>query len=628
MKSTYRPDIDGLRALAVSAVVGFHAFPNLVKGGFVGVDIFFVISGFLISRIILTSLEDSTFSYLHFYKRRIQRIVPALILVCVSTLAVGWYVLMSDEFVLLGTEMSGGAAFLANFVLWSQAGYFDPAADTKPLLHLWSLAIEEQFYVVWPVILSMVSKRRLGAWILTLGTASFIFGVLLLNKDAVAAFYSPFARIWELLVGAVLAHTTLTRRLSCSTWVNPVAGLGVLVALIAIVNLTKESKFPGWWALLPTAGAVLLLLADGSWFNRVVLSSRLAVYVGKISYPLYLWHWPVLVFFKVVKGSVLTPSERAIAVTLALVLAHLTWRFVERRVRHSAKPHVASALVAGLASVACVGAVAHAGTFEPRLRDVSFSKILLAGNDWQYPPPSSNLHSLGALRYSDLHSARASDTLFLGDSHMEQYGPRIEAVIRENPSASNGAILVGNQRACSLVREIMLRTHTCDDALELLEELIGKPSTQRIVLSVSWLKFSEELQQPLARKALSDYLARVAATKGKRIYILLSAPAGPQLAPKNMFTGSRLSKISPKPIADLHFDPVEFTRQMDALHFAVRSIATSLNAVVIDPLRTLCTPDECPIFDSNGRPLYLDTDHMTRAYVSSSASYIDLTLLN
>jgi peptidoglycan/LPS O-acetylase OafA/YrhL len=164
----YRPDIDGLRAIAVVAVVAFHSFPNFFKGGFVGVDIFFVISGFLISGIIIDALERDRFSYLDFYIRRIRRIFPALIVVVASTLIVGWYVLLPDEFQRFGKHLAAGAGFAANFVLWEESGYFDVASDTKPFLHLWSLAIEEQFYILWPLILGLVWRRWRGLLLATL----------------------------------------------------------------------------------------------------------------------------------------------------------------------------------------------------------------------------------------------------------------------------------------------------------------------------------------------------------------------------------------------------------------------------------------------------------------------------
>ena len=214
----YRPDIDGLRAVAVLSVVAFHAFPAWMKGGFIGVDVFFVISGFLISTIIFGSLERGTFSFADFYARRIKRIFPALILVLSLSLIFGWFSLLPDELNQLGKHVVAGAGFVSNFVLWSESGYFDNSADTKPLLHLWSLGIEEQFYIVWPFLLWGAWKRQLNFFvvIISLLIGSFILNIWLIHTNPVATFYSPLARFWELLCGSLLALYLLRRSKSIS----------------------------------------------------------------------------------------------------------------------------------------------------------------------------------------------------------------------------------------------------------------------------------------------------------------------------------------------------------------------------------------------------------------------------
>jgi len=200
----YRPDIDGLRALAVLAVVLFHAFPSLLPGGFIGVDIFFIISGFLIGSIIMGEMEQQRFSFARFYGRRVKRIFPALALVMASCLVAGWFVLFADEFKMLGRHLVAGAGFISNLLLWSEVGYFDTAADTKPLLHLWSLGIEEQFYIFWPILLMLAQRWRQRAWLwaLVLGGLSFLLNVALVQRYPSATFYSPASRVWELLMAA------------------------------------------------------------------------------------------------------------------------------------------------------------------------------------------------------------------------------------------------------------------------------------------------------------------------------------------------------------------------------------------------------------------------------------------
>jgi peptidoglycan/LPS O-acetylase OafA/YrhL len=214
----YRPDIDGLRAIAVLSVVIFHAFPKSIKGGFIGVDIFFVISGFLISTIIMGSLERNSFSFIEFYSRRIKRIFPALLLVLIASFVFGWFALLADEYKQLGKHIAGGAGFVSNFVLWKESGYFDNDAETKPLLHLWSLGVEEQFYIVWPLLLWFAWKQRLNLLTVTMVVVaiSFSLNVNTVQNDATAAFYSPQTRFWELLAGSILAYITLNQSINQS----------------------------------------------------------------------------------------------------------------------------------------------------------------------------------------------------------------------------------------------------------------------------------------------------------------------------------------------------------------------------------------------------------------------------
>jgi peptidoglycan/LPS O-acetylase OafA/YrhL len=364
----YRPDIDGLRALAVLLVVGFHAFPTAIGGGFIGVDVFFVISGFLISGIIVENLDRGAFSFTEFYARRIRRIFPALVLVMAACLVFGWFAMLADEYKLLGKHMASGAGFIANLTLWRESGYFDSAADTKPLLHLWSLGIEEQFYLLWPLALwgaHRVKAPRL-ALCLVLLMASFAMNVALVHSNPVAAFYSPGTRFWELLAGSVLAYfatppgqAALARRPMLRRVFAPAAGnvhaaIGLALLAAAVASITPARAVPGWWALLPVLGTCLLLAAGSSaWFNRVVLSAPLLVGVGLISYPLYLWHWPLLVFARLAEYNSTPPWPiRLAAVALSVVLAWLTYSVVEKRLRFgpakTAKAAVLCMLMLGL----------------------------------------------------------------------------------------------------------------------------------------------------------------------------------------------------------------------------------------------------------------------------------------
>ncbi len=332
----YRKDIDGLRAIAILSVVGFHAFPQWIKGGFVGVDIFFVISGYLISSIIFGNLERKSFSYIEFYSRRILRIFPALIIVLVSTYVAGWFLLLPGEYKQLGKHIAAGAGFVSNLAFWNEAGYFDTASATKPLLHLWSLGIEEQFYIFWPLLLGLVWKYRLNFLAITvlIAIASFTINVFTVVSNPVADFYSPLSRFWELMVGGVLAYLTLHKphRLPKNTNFQSVLGLALIA--IAILSVNKASFFPGWWALLPTVGAFLVISAQPTALvNRYVLSNRVLVWIGLISYPLYLWHWAILSFLQITESELPSAKIRILAIIASIFLAWLTYWAIEKPIR-------------------------------------------------------------------------------------------------------------------------------------------------------------------------------------------------------------------------------------------------------------------------------------------------------
>src|SRR3569623_482997 len=275
----YRRDIDGLRAVAVLFVIGFHYFPTVIRGGFVGVDVFFVISGFLINSLIHQDVAAGRFSISEIYGRRIRRIFPALILILLAALVVGFLFMLPDAFRTLGLNTAASAGFVANIALFLQQDYFAPSAELNPLLHIWSLGVEEQFYLVWPLILMVLARRRAAIAIAVgLAVLSFFVNIMQSASDPVSAFFLPFSRFWELGAGAVLALLDL-----------------------AMVVINRDSAFPGWWARVPVAGTVLLIAAGESTRANRILSHRALVHIGLISYPLYLWHCPLLVFARIIR---------------------------------------------------------------------------------------------------------------------------------------------------------------------------------------------------------------------------------------------------------------------------------------------------------------------------------------
>lgn len=353
----YRPDIDGLRAFAVLIVVLFHAFEKSLPGGFVGVDVFFVISGFLISSIIFKNLERGTFSFVDFYVRRVKRILPVLILVLTACYLYGWFKMFPAEFMALGKHIAAGAVFGSNFALWHEAGYFDAASTTKPLLHLWSLAIEEQFYLIWPILALIAFKARINfMWFnVTIVLASFATGIYLINHDMTAAFYSPASRFWEIGIGSLIAWLTFKHADGYRVFAdrlrldNILSVSGAALLIFSLCYFDGSLRFPGYWAVIPALGTAMLILSGPNGVvNQWVLASKPAVWVGLISYPIYLWHWPLLTAIHLESDPIVIENPdlmRALAVTLSIILGWLSFVLVEKPVKRTKPENPTAALI-------------------------------------------------------------------------------------------------------------------------------------------------------------------------------------------------------------------------------------------------------------------------------------------
>ncbi|MFM0191075.1 acyltransferase family protein [Paraburkholderia nemoris] len=391
----YRPDIDGLRAAAVISVVIFHAFPGALAGGFAGVDIFFAISGYLISQHIIETLDQGRFSLIDFYARRIKRIYPALITVMVTSLAAGIVLMASGELKQLASDALASVAFVANIYFYMTRDYFSQGASTSALLHLWSLGVEEQYYIIWPIALFLLWRfvsRRVATIAIAAGIVlSLASSIFLSGTHAIAAFYLPVTRFWELLFGSALAwvefhsgeHRTALARDTALAWRLTLRDFASLagVALIAVSLALFDPKivFPGWRAALPAGGATLIIAAGpAAWFNRRVLALKPLVYIGLISYPLYLWHWPILVFLHLLSGGTPTATMLVAAIVVAFALSSITLSFIETPARFSrtARYHpvrAASVLVAMMTGVGLSSyAISSDNGLPDRFPDASF----------------------------------------------------------------------------------------------------------------------------------------------------------------------------------------------------------------------------------------------------------------
>jgi peptidoglycan/LPS O-acetylase OafA/YrhL len=633
---TYRPDIDGLRAVAVLSVIGFHAGPASFPGGYVGVDIFFVISGFLITSIICKQIEQGKFSFVDFYARRCKRIFPALIAVLLAVVAYGWLFLLPDEFARLGKHIAAGAGFISNFAFWREAGYFDKAADSKPLLHLWSLGIEEQFYLLWPPLLVWVWRRKSDVFAAAVGIASvsFVLNVMLVSLwKSSDGYYLPPTRFWELLVGGALAYAYLSGGVdafikrtaaalplsSPDSFQNLLSASGLLLIVIAIFALNKGTLFPGWWALLPTIGAALMIMAGPSGrINRLLLSNRIFVFVGLISYPLYLWHWPLLSYAYIMTSGDPSRTVQLFAVGAAFLLAWLTYRIIEKPIR-TMPNRAALAITPALGLVALLGLAMFSRQLHARSENFGLDNIIKAeAGEWGFPGPKlTAVHT--ATGYHFERGGGSHKVLFVGDSHVEQYYPRIDRLMTEHPDTAKGVLFV-TSRGCLPIPDIKGITFPkCKGLAENALSVAQSSDVDTVVLASAWNRYNDIFGTKEALEGLTATIVKYEQL-GKRVYVVLPIPRGESFDPPSLVKRSILDLGF---VVQKQIDRASVDALLEPASSRVTQVAKSTGATIIDPVPFVCHNDYCPTLADDGLPVYTDNSHLRAAFVREHITFLD-----
>jgi peptidoglycan/LPS O-acetylase OafA/YrhL len=617
----YRPDIDGLRAIAVLGVLLFHAFPSFLPGGFVGVDVFFVISGYLITALILQDFGRGGFTIRDFYARRIRRVFPGLLAMLAVVWLLGMALLMPGELRLLGQSMVHSAYFSNNFLLYSQAGYFDTDAELKPLLHLWSLAVEEQFYIVWPWLLWLAIRLRPhGKWLsLGLASLSLIACLLVTPRDPVATFFLPHYRGWELLAGALLAlHGQRLRQMLAGHapvglgWLSP---LGILLIIGAYVGINGAQPFPGWRAMIPVAGAALVILSQpGAWFSGRYLAARPLVAVGLISYPLYLWHWPLFSFARILFGE-LTVVLALGLIAVSFGLAWATYRYLEIPVRRSANPMLRAAWIplAGLGLLVAIGVLGDvtrsAKGFPARIEGDAW-RALLWPEAWIMDPACK-----AAVRPKGIYcqqDGRASVShVLLGDSHANHFFPGLAPRV----ASSGGALL-----------QIQGPLHvTGDDNWANVAWVTGRPEIRTVFIAYHHGRIHQK-DNPFAG-ALEKMLAQLFAA-GKTVVFLVDNPEfdfDPRLCTDRPVVARWLG--AGNNAAQRCSESVEFMRRKRADYERyLASLAASFPELrFFDTFAALCDEKQCSAIDGNNL-LFRDRHHLTQRGSERAFSGLELPL--
>jgi peptidoglycan/LPS O-acetylase OafA/YrhL len=590
---------------------------------------------------------------LEFYARRIRRLFPALITVLLLCLAYGWIILLPGEFQQLGKHTAAGTLFIQNFVFWKESGYFDIHSNLKPLLNLWSLGVEEQFYIFFPLLMVLLWKRKWVKWQLglimgVLLCISFIANVKMSNQNVVSDFYLTPYRAWEFLAGSLLAwwHYDKGHEGECpkhSTWIS-CAGLILLMLSMTWIHpgdshpgwhaLVSHAKpFPGWRALLPVCGTLLLIEAGkGSWVNRKILSHPAIVWVGLISYPLYLFHWPALSFVRIVNNGGSPNNEICAALGISVLLAVLTYYFVEQKLRRYQAKWVVPSLVSGFVLTGIFGLLAMSKIIAPNI-DPRIEKTVVALKDTDFFRGANQHASEVGLFTIGGHGPQ---TLFLGDSNMEQYMPRAVKIFGDNRDESRGALFIVYTGLPPIPG---FNVHQFANGLSLIPEMEAQlkahPSIDRVVIAGAWTRYFINGENTIgdipatdpraidkAMEALGSLIHKLH-DQGKKVTLLLSIPMGPKFSPANSLDRHYTS---------IHYkDPETFTKEefLNGNRSLLEKIAVtsgSNGAEVVDPLDSLCQEGFIMVNDEDGFPLSYDGYHLRPGFVSEHLKYLDDTL--
>jgi peptidoglycan/LPS O-acetylase OafA/YrhL len=611
--STYRPDIDGLRAVAVLAVLFFHAGLGCT-GGFAGVDIFFVISGYLITGLILKDLERGQFQFLEFWARRVRRIFPALLVVVLFSLAAGWFILLPSDFQDLCQSVAAQALLVSNFYFWKHAGYFTGAAQFVPLLHTWSLAVEEQFYLFFPFFLFAsrgLSRRTLIFVASSLCFLSLAYSVHISNSHFAANFYLMPSRAWELLIGALPA--LLSSRLASPQWLKEVVALAGLMAIFyAIIFYDHTTLFPGIAALVPCAGASLLIWANSGGMTLVgkLLALPPLVFVGLISYSLYLWHWPLLVFSRYSTLAPLTISHRLLLLGASLLLAIASWKWIETpfRTRAILKSRVRILSFAGIATAGLI----LIGLIVDKLQGIParFSPQVLA-----YAKGESDIGIRAEVGLGDVRreqfvqlgaDPRQSPALFVwGDSHAMAILSMVDALCREHGVAGLAATHSSTAPLLGLASDSPISLHA--DSIPYNDgvmNFIKKRQIPDVVLVARWSSYGDN---PRRLRSYLDETIRSLKEAGARVWIMRDVPRLEMNVPRSLALFVYFGGTNPEgPVFSLDYYHQDAVFQDELFHGI-----SSLGVTMLDPCPLFFNPQGRVIVQENGKPLYFDDHHLS-----------------
>jgi peptidoglycan/LPS O-acetylase OafA/YrhL len=625
----YRPDIDGLRAIAVLAVIVFHLHESLLPGGFVGVDVFFVISGFLITRNILREIEHGAFSLLEFYRRRVRRIAPAMLVVVAVTLLFAQLLMLPEDARSASKSAFASVASLANVYFWlfTDKSYFAVSTRELPFLHLWSLGVEEQFYLLWPLALVVLYRPwrvlRFAAGLLAVAIGSFALAQALVADHPEFTYYMLPTRAGELALGALVAIAV--RKRARPRWPNPavawLAAIGMAMLVGSLILLRGRLLFPGWLAVPPTLGTAMLIYAGHCGTSAVsrVLATRGLVWIGLLSYSAYLWHWPLLALYRYGYGEIRFPQAIALfAATMGL--AWLSYRFVELPARRSTAtaprliaqqyvvPGAGIALVAlGTIYPAPVGALsAHADAYRQRLARLREATTPAVSFAWtcqhQWMRPRDTVDPRCVLGAAGSGEPRA---ILWGDSNAAHYIGMVEAFAKQSGFRFRNLEIPSCPPLRSDPRPFVEPPlqRACTDSLGIVAPVVDRFDV--VIMAASWSSYafvSEDFLPTLLETA------RGLASAGKLVILIGKAPEIDGYD-RRCREKALLYPLLACPDYDVAIPP-----RISEVNARLRAFAqTTPNVRYFDANDYLCPHGTCPVFEPTGEPRYYDENHLTVA---------------
>ncbi len=611
-RKKFRADIQGLRAIAVLSVVIYHARHSLLPGGYVGVDVFFVISGFLIGGILMNELDRGEYSLAGFYRRRIRRLFPALYLMLAVVLLCGVLMLPPESLRELGHTAVSTVFFVSNFDFDRLSDYFAGDSQLKPLLHTWSLAVEEQFYVLFPLFLALLWRhwrRQYRLILFAVAAMSLILSIWAVGRHPSAAFYLAPSRGFELLIGALVTRTSLPSRVSqIQRDLLSMAGLALL--LVSVVAFDDLTPFPGLAALVPCCGTALIILAGTdrpSLAGRIIGASAIAIFFGDISYSLYLWHWPLLVFGRYFFVAPLTLLQASILILAAVGLAALSWLFVERPFLAWRGPSAVFAFGASAMMVGCTvaGALAFSNGLPSRFTPETL-RLFASANDYNHRraechnPDNREIPYEKNCLYGDPSAAPVAAVW--GDSH----GVELVMALGERLANSGRSIMQITASSCppALDYESPHRPLCVTHNRHVFERITQDERIGTVVLAADFIG-NTVTDWP----ALSAGFARVVEglkKAGKTVIIVYQIPVQPFDPP----IGLGLSRAHGRPVDDYGVTLQDFTQQVRRTTEFLDQLAHRADALIFKPDSILCDRKVCHSYAESLGSLYFNADHI------------------